>query len=30
LQNETPDALLCIGCGKDWPIVDGIYDFREK
>ena len=25
---EQPVALHCSGCGKDWPIVDGIYDFR--
>ncbi|MBL7161411.1 MAG: methyltransferase domain-containing protein [Anaerolineales bacterium] len=25
---ETDQALICSGCGKEWPIVDGIYDFR--
>ena len=25
---EEPGALFCSGCGKAWPIVDGIYDFR--
>ncbi len=28
--DETPDALRCQDCGHKWPIVDGIYDFREK
>ncbi len=26
---ESPEALTCTGCGKRWPIHDGIYDFRE-
>ena len=26
---EKPEALVCAGCGKEWPIVDGIYDFRD-
>jgi len=26
---EKPEALVCAGCGKVWPIVDGIYDFRD-
>jgi ubiquinone/menaquinone biosynthesis C-methylase UbiE len=30
LPTETPQALVCPGCGKEWPIVDGIYDFRGK
>ncbi len=25
---EQPEALACSNCGKVWPIVDGIYDFR--
>jgi len=25
---EKPEALVCSGCDKVWPIVDGIYDFR--
>lgn len=27
---ESSDALQCAGCGKQWPVVDGIYDFRDK
>ncbi|RMF49862.1 MAG: SAM-dependent methyltransferase [Anaerolineae bacterium] len=27
---ESHDALTCDSCGHVWPIVDGIYDFREK
>ncbi len=27
---ETDEALTCEACGKAWPIVDGIYDFRGK
>jgi len=30
LPSEGEDALVCNGCGKEWPIVDGIYDFRGK
>jgi hypothetical protein len=30
LTNETPDEIICSNCGKHWPIVDGIYDFRDK
>jgi ubiquinone/menaquinone biosynthesis C-methylase UbiE/predicted RNA-binding Zn-ribbon protein involved in translation (DUF1610 family) len=30
LPDETQDALICPGCGTDWPIIDGIYDFRAK
>ncbi|MBT3391661.1 MAG: methyltransferase domain-containing protein [Chloroflexi bacterium] len=26
---ESPDALHCTNCVRTWPIVDGIYDFRE-
>ncbi len=25
---ESPKALRCPTCGKEWPIQDGIYDFR--
>jgi ubiquinone/menaquinone biosynthesis C-methylase UbiE len=27
---ERTDALSCLGCGQEWPVVDGIYDFRGK
>ena len=27
---EQPEALACSNCGKVWPIVDGIYDFRGQ
>jgi SAM-dependent methyltransferase len=27
--NETDQALVCGGCGKRWPIDDGIYDFGQ-
>jgi SAM-dependent methyltransferase len=30
LTNEGAEELVCAGCGKHWPIVDGIYDFRDK
>ena len=30
LPDESQDALICPGCGKVWPIRDGIYDFRES
>jgi ubiquinone/menaquinone biosynthesis C-methylase UbiE len=30
LGYETVGGLDCSGCGKHWPIVDGIYDFRDK
>jgi len=30
LPMETEGALVCPGCGANWPIVDGIYDFRGK
>ena len=26
---EKGDFLECPGCGKDWGVSDGIYDFRE-
>ena len=25
---ETPNALNCPNCEREWPIIDGIYDFR--
>jgi len=30
LPEATKNALLCSGCGAEWPIVDGIYDFRDR
>ena len=30
LTDETEDAITCLGCDTEWPIVDGIYDFRGK
>jgi len=30
LKDEDVEELICAGCGKHWPIVDGIYDFRDK
>jgi hypothetical protein len=29
LPEETNDSLKCVGCGKVWPVRNGIYDFRE-
>ena len=26
---EQGDALPCPGCGRRWPIVDGVYHFRQ-
>jgi ubiquinone/menaquinone biosynthesis C-methylase UbiE len=26
---ETPQSMKCPACGKDWPIQDGIYQFRD-
>jgi ubiquinone/menaquinone biosynthesis C-methylase UbiE len=26
---ESATSLECDNCGRSWPIVDGIYDFRE-
>jgi len=25
---DTPPELVCSGCGRHWPVEDGIYDFR--
>jgi SAM-dependent methyltransferase len=30
LPDESGLALTCAGCGRVWPITDGIYDFRDK
>ena len=30
LKDETIQAIICPGCGSEWPIVDGIYDFRGE
>jgi len=30
LDEAQPEAFFCSGCGANWPIVDGIYDFRGK
>jgi SAM-dependent methyltransferase len=27
--DQAPEALTCPTCGKIWPIIDGIYQFRE-
>jgi ubiquinone/menaquinone biosynthesis C-methylase UbiE len=30
-QLELRDTmLLCTGCSREWPIIDGVYDFRVK
>ena len=30
LPNEISSNLICPDCTTEWPIVDGIYDFRGK
>jgi ubiquinone/menaquinone biosynthesis C-methylase UbiE len=30
LPPQQGGPLVCPGCGANWPIVDGIYDFRVK
>jgi len=30
LPMDGDEALICGGCGAEWPIVDGIYDFRGR
>jgi hypothetical protein len=27
--NANPDGLACPSCGSVWPIIDGIYQFRD-
>jgi len=27
---DASSELTCTGCGKNWPIINGIYDFRDK
>jgi len=27
---ELPGQVECLGCGKSWPVQDGIYDFRLR
>ncbi len=27
---ESASALICSGCARSWPVVDGIYDFRPE
>ncbi|HMN60880.1 MAG TPA: class I SAM-dependent methyltransferase [Anaerolinea sp.] len=27
---DTPPKITCPGCGRTYPVVDGIYDFRVK
>lgn len=27
--SEHGDHVLCAGCGRRWPVRDGIYDFRD-
>jgi SAM-dependent methyltransferase len=27
--DESPDLLACTGCGRQWPIEDGIYNFKS-
>jgi SAM-dependent methyltransferase len=28
--DETSAHIICGGCGKVWPVIDGIYDFRNR
>jgi SAM-dependent methyltransferase len=27
--HESPESLVCEGCGRHWPIEDGIYNFKD-
>lgn len=27
---QKPEGLHCLNCGRDWPLRDGIYDFRGQ
>jgi hypothetical protein len=27
--SASPEALACTGCQREWPIEDGIYNFKE-
>ena len=29
LNSPIDNILLCSGCGLRWPVVDGLYDFKE-
>ena len=29
LGEPQAGAILCPGCGLRWPVVDGLYDFKE-
>ncbi|MGQ9458811.1 MAG: hypothetical protein ACUVS5_11095, partial [Anaerolineae bacterium] len=26
---EAPEACYCAGCGRAWPVEDGLYLFRD-
>lgn len=28
--DETSTRIACRRCGRAWPVVDGVYDFRER
>lgn len=27
--DEAGEPLLCSGCGTEWPVADGLYDFKQ-